>query len=115
MNIFETSEEDVTVTPQGGLDDDGDPAAGGTPIVIGAITVAPGNTSLQFSDSGEVDSVEYTVYLPAGSAISDDDLITVRGRDFRARVQEWRDPWPGEVSLDGLVVLCKSVTGGSGG
>lgn len=111
MNLFGTEGEPVTVIPQTGLDDNGDPTAAETPVVLEAITVAPGNTTFQFGDQGERDSAEYTVYLPFGSPVSDDDLITVRGRNFRARVQEWRDPWPGEVSLDGLVVLCKSVTG----
>lgn len=111
MNLFETSGETVTVTPQAGLDDDGDPIAGGGPVAVEAITVAPGNTTLSYNDQGDLDSAEFTVYLPLGSPVSDDDLITVRGKTCRARVQEWRDPWPGEVSLDGMVVLCKSVTG----
>lgn len=112
MNLFGTSEQ-VTVTPQAGLDGDGDPIPGGTPVVIEAITVAPGNTAIQFMDSGDVDSADFTVYLPIGAQIKDDDLITVRERTCLARVQEWRDPWPGGVPLDGVVVLCKSVTGAS--
>lgn len=115
MNLFGTSGEQVTIIPQSGLDDDGDPIPGGTPVTIEAITVAPGNTSLQFMDSGGIDSAEFTVYLQLGAPVNDDDIITVRGRNFRARVQEWRDPWPGIESLDALVVLCKSVTGASSG
>lgn len=111
MNLFGTSGETVTVTPVSGLDDDGDPIAAGDPVDIEAIAVAPGNTALRYNDQGELDSAEFTVYLPSGSPVSDDDLITVREKPCRARVQVWRDPWPGEVSLDGMVVLCKSVTG----
>lgn len=107
--------ETVTVTSQAGLDEDGNPTSGGIPAVVETIAIAPGNTSFAFMDSGDVDSAEFTVYLPVGSPVHDDDLITVRGRTCRARVQEWRDPWPSGEPLEGLVVLCRSVTGGSNG
>ena len=106
--------EQVTVTPLAGLNSDGDPIPGGTPVVLNAIFVAPGNTSLRLTESGDVDSAEFTVYLPIDAPIHDDDLITVRDKPCFARVREWRDPWPGE-SLNSLEVLCKSVTGGTGG
>lgn len=112
MNLFGTVGETVTVTPQSGFNDDGDPIASGQPVTLEAILVTPGNTSSRVNDQGELDSVEFTVYLPFGSPISDDDLIVVREKPCWARVQEWRDPWPGAVSLDCLVVLCKAVTGG---
>lgn len=112
MNIFGTSEP-VTVTPAGGLDSDGNPLPDGTPVVVDAITVAPGNTTGQFTDAGGLDSAEFTAYLPLGSPVSNDDLILVRGRPCLARVQEWRDPWPGDLAIECLVVLCKSTTGAS--
>ena len=112
MNLFGTSEP-VTVTPAGGLDSDGNPISDGTPVVIDAITVAPGNTTGQFTESGGLDSTEFTVYLPIGSPVNDDDLIEVRGRHCLARVQEWRDPWPGDLAVEATVVLCKSTTGAS--
>jgi hypothetical protein len=112
MDFFGMTEQ-VTVTPQSGLDSDGDPIAAGVPVVLDAIAVAPGNTSFRVGDDSELDSAESTVYLPVGSPVSDDDLILVRGRACLARVQEWRDPWAGLEPLDGLVVLCKSVTGAS--
>lgn len=112
MNVFGTNEQ-VTVTTAGGLDNDGNPLPDGEPVVIDAFTVAPGNTTGQFTESGGLDSAEFTVYLPLGSPISDDDLIEVRGRTCLARVQEWRDPWSSADALECLEVLCKSTTGAS--
>lgn len=107
--------ESVTVYPQFDTDDDGNPVPGGSPVVLEAFAVAPGNTTVLFGDSGSLDSADFTVYLSLDAAVNDGDLIEVRGRTCRARVQEWRDPWPGTPPLDGMVVLCKSATGASGG
>lgn len=106
--------EQVTVIPQSSLDSDGNPTASGTPVVLTPFTVAPGNTTLQFGDTGDTDSVDFTVYfLDRQAPVHDDDSIVVRGRTCRARVQEWRDPWAVGQPLEGLVVLCTSKTGAS--
>lgn len=93
-----------------GWDSDGNPIDTGALISMRAIAIAPGNTSLGFVEAGGGDVVEYTVYLPLGSPIVDDDLITVRGKQCRARVKEWVSPWTGR---GGLEVLCAAATGAS--
>lgn len=106
--------ETVTVIPQSSLDSDGNPVSGGEPLVLNVFAVEPGNTAQQFGDTGDVDSVDFSVYfLDRLAPVHDDDAIVVRGRTCRARVKEWRDPWPGDVPLEGLVVLCHSTTGAS--
>lgn len=103
--------ETVTVTPTGGgLDSDGNPTTTGSPVVLPTIAVAPGNTLLSLGIGGDLDDVEFTVYMSLGSAVSDDDQITVRGKACRARVQEWRSP---RTNRGGLAVLARSVTGKS--
>lgn len=102
--------ETVTITPSGGRDDDGNPVTGGDPVVVAPIAIAPGNTTVQFTDSGNVDSADFTVYFRLGVEISDGDVITVRGRDCLARVQEWINPY---ANHGGVVVLCTSDTGAS--
>lgn len=105
--------EAVTVTPQAGRDDDGNPVTGGDPVVLEAFLVAPGNTTLQFTDSGNVDSADFTVYFLQSVSINDGDLIEVRDRTCIARVQKWIDPWDTGAPLDSTVVLCTSDTGAS--
>lgn len=108
--------EQVTVIPQSSIDDDGNPGTSGDPILLEAFAVAPGNTTLQFGESGEVDAADFTVYLDVDAPVSDDDLMQVRGRTCSVRVQEWIDPWPGtHPQVGGVVVICKSRTGASGG
>lgn len=102
--------EAVTVTPTFGMNDDGDPLPNGDPITLTPIAVAAGNTLRQFDIGGDLDSVEFTVYLPLTDEgkVKDDDLITVRGRDCFARVQVWK--WS-RTNVGGLAVLCHSATG----
>lgn len=94
-----------------GYDSDGNPIPTGALVSIRAIAIAPGNTSLEFITGGDTDTAEYTVYLPLGSPIVDDDQIEVRGKHCRARVKEWISPYSGR---GGLEVVCKSVTGAGG-
>lgn len=103
--------EPVTVTPQVSRDDDGNPVPGGAPMVLQAFAVAPGNTTVQFTDSGNVDSADFTVYFLESVNINDGDLIEVRGRTCTARVRDWVDPYGSDVG--GLEVLCTSDTGAS--
>lgn len=101
--------ESITVSATGGgYDNKGNPLPTGTPVTIPTLGIAPGNTAQEFSTGGDLDSVEFTVYLELDSPINDNDLITVRGKECRARVQEWRSPY---TNRGGLVVLAESVTG----
>lgn len=100
--------ETVTVTPSGGdsYDSDGNPIAGGDPIALEALEIAPGNSLLSFGIGGDLDDVAFTVYLELGTPIVDDDTIEVRGKQCRARVGLWDS-----TGLGGLAVLARSVTG----
>lgn len=100
--------ETVTVTPRSDRDDDGNPVANGAPFELTPFAIGPGNTTIQYTDSGDVDSAEFTLYfMPAPTAaIRDGDLITVRGRTCVARPRLW--DWQ---NFGGLEVLCESMTG----
>ena len=116
--------ETVTVTPGVGWDSDANPTTPGTPVVLTPWAVAPGNTLLVYGVGGDVDDVEFTVYLPlrtrvetspglfayaaTQSLIPDESRINVRGRDCVARPQVWELRGRG-----GLAVLCQSKTGAS--
>lgn len=100
--------ETVTVTPQSGYDSRGNPLPSGDPVVLPTLAIAPGNTVLQFGIGGDLDDVQFTVYMELDSSINDDDEMTVRGKECRARVQEWRSP---RTNRGGLVVLARSTTG----
>lgn len=103
--------ETVTVTPTFGSDSDGDPVADGTPFDAEAL-VAPGNTSFGYGVQGDLDTAEFTLYLPIGTAVKDDDRIEVRGRVCTARVKEWHSMRTNRANLE---VLCVSKTGASNG
>lgn len=100
--------EPVTVTPQSGRDDDGNPIASGVPAVVQAFAVAPGNTTLKYTEAGNVDNVDFTLYFNGTVAINDGDRIQVRGSTCTARVQVWDNPYSNYI---GTVVLCESFTG----
>jgi hypothetical protein len=102
--------ETVTVTPRSDRDDDGNPVANGSPVTLSARAIAPGNTTVRYTESGNVDNVAFTVFLRLGAAVKDGDLIKVRNQTCVARVQEWRSPWS---NRGGVVVLAESVTGAS--
>lgn len=113
--------ETVTVTPRFGQNSDGDPIPDGDPFTLTPLEIAPGNTALQYGAGGDLDDVEFTVFLPllmwrgpvetyvhTDELIKDDYGITVRGRDCTARVQVWRSQRSGR---GGVVVLARSKTG----
>lgn len=102
--------ETVTVTPQFGLDNYGNPVASGEPVPLEAFAVAPGNTTITYTNAGGVDNVAYTVFFQQAVAIKDDDLIEVRGKTCRARIQLWESPY---AVHGGFVVLAESTTGAS--
>ena len=118
----------VTITPIGGRDSNGDPTEDGEPFDVTAIDVAPGNTMLRYGIGGDLDTVDFTVYLPLKRRVGLDTVappqrmvialtgedgagefgITVRGKQCRGRVQEWVSGGRGAV-----VVLAHSGTGRS--
>lgn len=109
--------ERVTIVPDGGHDGSGDPLPDGAPIAVLAYEVAPGNTLLKFGVGGDLDSVEYTVYLPLRIRISGAWTplagilakpfhIEVRERFCVGRAQVWDSRGRG-----GIAVLCHSATG----
>ncbi|MDD7812621.1 hypothetical protein PP713_08640 [Mycobacterium sp. CSUR Q5927] len=112
--------ETVTVTPRPGqLDANNDPLPAGEPITLTPLLIAPGNTVLKYGVGGDLDDVQFTVYLPLQvrrgnnlvpieTLVADDDQITVRGRECMARVKVWRSPQRG---LGGAVVLARAATG----
>lgn len=105
--------ETVTVTSLFGHDTNGDPTPPGTPFTLTPIAIAPGNTTRQFGEGGDLDDVEFTVYLNLSDEgkVKDDDQIAVRGRTCFARVRVWRSPWS---ARGGIEVLCHSATGKAG-
>lgn len=104
--------ETVTVTPLFEMDADGNPVPPGTPVMLTPIAIAPGNTTRQFGDGGELEAAEFTVYLRLAdeAKIADDYQVDVRGKTCLARVQVWRSPRTGR---GGVVVLCRAATGTS--
>lgn len=108
--INERSMEQVTVAPQGGRDDTGQPTAGAAPFDVLAYAVTAGNTLQRFGITGNTDEADYTVAVPLDTAIKDNDLVTVRGRTGYARVisdfQRWSDR---QIK----VVTVRTLTGGS--
>lgn len=106
--------ETVTVTPRFERDDDGNPVAAGTPVPLEAFAVAPGNTTIAYTQSGDVDNVAFTVFFQAAVAVKDGDLIEVRGKPCNARIQAWpENPYHPSIPHGGFVVLAQSVTGAS--
>jgi hypothetical protein len=100
--------ETVTVTPRFERDDDGNPVADGTPVDLEAFAVAPGNTTITYTNAGDVDDVAFTVFFQTPVAISDGDLIVVRGKPCNARIQLWENPYQ---THGGFVVLAEATTG----
>lgn len=113
--------ERVTITPLGGLNTNGDPRSDGTPFDLVAWEVAPGNTLLQYGIGGDLDTVEFTVFLPLRiraqvgadwlwqpviDKLTDSFAVDVRGRHCIGRAQEWNSGGRG-----GLAILCHSATG----
>ncbi|MCV7358483.1 hypothetical protein [Mycolicibacterium fluoranthenivorans] len=109
----------VTITPQAEPNTDGDPQPAGAPFDVMAMEIAPGNTVRRFGVGGDLDSVEFTVFLPLRrripdtqdyqatvEALTDNFRILVRDRDCAGRAQVWDAGGRG-----GVVVLCHSARG----
>ena len=112
--------ETVEVRSVSGFDNKGDPIAPGSPVTLTPIGIAPGNTANIVGENGALDVADFTLYFPlrvrlsggtyaaTDTVVRDDYQVTVRERTCRARVQKWDVGGRG-----GVVVLCKSATGGS--
>lgn len=97
--------ETVTRHRGGGRDEDGKLITS-TPASLTAIAVAPGGGADRSERAREGEDVAYTVYLPAGTDLTGDDELTVRGDRCRIVVNSWPS------QLGGLEVLCRGVRGG---
>ena len=108
--------EAVTITPQAGFDDNDDPLPASAPITLQA-RVAPGNMTVQFGADGNLDQVDFTVYLPlkvqrfgrwvaTSGLLTDNFTITIRGQACTGRAQVWDENGRG-----GIVVLATADTG----
>lgn len=111
--------ETVTVTPDGGINSDGDPVTDGTTITLTPLEVAPGNLLLRYGTGGDLTDVEFTIYLPlrinisgtwtdTDTLIRTGDRIEVRGRTCTAFVQVWKSQ---RGNRGGVAVLARSKTG----
>lgn len=111
--------ETVTVTPAGGIDSNGDPAATGTPVTLTPLEIAPGNMLVRYGAGGDLTDVEFTVYLPlriqdggtwteVSTLVATGDQIEVRGRRCIAFVQVWKSQ---RGNRGGVAVLARSKTG----
>lgn len=109
--------ETVTIVPNAGRNSDGDPVEPGAAFDILALEVAPGNTLQRFGVGGDLDTVDFTVFLPlrvrdgesyvsTSSKLGEDFFIRVRNRNCVGRAQEWVSGGRG-----GIAVLAHSATG----
>lgn len=108
--------EQVTITPQAGLDAYDNPLPAGTPFTLSAL-VAPGNTTVAPGADGDLDRVEFTVYLPLKvkrfgvwvrtvTALTEAFTVTVRGQVCVGRAKEWE-----QAGRGGVEVLATAATG----
>lgn len=111
--------ETVTVTPDGGINSDGDPDTDGATVTLIPLEVAPGNLLLKYGTGGDLTDVQFTIYLPLQVNISGSwtdtetlvrtgDRIEVRGRDCIAFVQVWKSQ---RGNRGGVVILAHAKTG----
>lgn len=94
------------VRHRGGGRDENGKLTPSTDQVLTPIVVAPGGGS-EFVERGrDGESTAYTVYLPRGTDITNDDKLTVRGDRFGIVVNNW------DVGGRGVVeVLCNRGQG----
>ncbi|HUY02392.1 MAG TPA: hypothetical protein VMV33_03840 [Rhodocyclaceae bacterium] len=103
--------EKVTIFPVVGNDDNGDPLPEGAPIVVTPLEVAPGNAVLKYGVGGDLQNIEFTVFLELRheSNIKTGDEMLVRGRRCVAAVQIWRSQQ--SPNQGGIAVLATSASG----
>ena len=101
--------ETVTVTPQAKIDDNDNPVAASAPFTIEAL-IAPGNTTVRPGADGQLDTVDFTAYLPltirkstgwvrTSSLLTDKFTITIRDQVCVGRAREWNDNGRGGIEV----------------
>lgn len=101
--------EAVVVTPLAGLDANDDPLPAGTPFTLRGF-VAPMGTTTEPGPDGDLDVVDYTVFLPlkvkmpngwvrTTVLLTDNFTITVRGQVCVGRAREWDESGRGGVEV----------------
>lgn len=101
--------EVVTITPQVGIDANDDPLPGGTPFDLPA-RVAPGNTTARPGADGQLDTVDFTAYLPlrakgstgwvrTNTLLTEKFTITIREQVCVGRAREWNDNGRGYIEV----------------
>ena len=101
--------EIVTITPQVGIDANDNPVAGGTPFTLPA-RVAPGNTTVRPGADGQLDTADFTAYLPlkvkgasgwvsTSSLLTDKFTITIRNQVCVGRAREWNENGRGAIEV----------------
>lgn len=103
--------EFVTVYPTTGNDSNGDPVSSGPPRVIKPLEIAPGNAVIKWGVGGDLQNIEFTVFLELKHEknIKTGDEIEVRGRRCVAAVQVWRSQR--SPNQGGIAVLATSASG----
>jgi hypothetical protein len=101
--------ERVTITPQVGVDANDDPLPGGVPFDVWAL-IAPGNTAVRYGADSQLDSVDFTAYLPlrvrqpsgwvaVSSLLTDNFTITIRDQVCVGRAREWNENGRGGIEI----------------
>ena len=103
--------ETVTIFPTVGNDDNGDPLPQGAPIVVTPLEIAPGNAVNKWGVGGDMQNIEFTVFLELRHerSIKTGDEMLVRGRRCLAAVQVWRSQQ--SPNQGGIAVLATSASG----
>lgn len=86
----------------GGRDEDGKLVAGSDAELL-AFGVAPGGGTDTAERGRSGETIDCTVYFPAGTDIVNSDELTVRGKRFRIVVNDWRITGS---PVGGLEALC---------
>jgi len=101
--------EILTITPQAGLDANDDPLPASTPFTLRGL-VAPTNTTVQPGADGNLDEVDFTIYLPlkikqpsgwtrTSALLTNNFTVTVRGQVCIGRAREWDEGGRGGVEV----------------
>ena len=82
--------ESVTRHRGSGRDENGELITEASPVTLLAFGVAPGGGSDKTSLARTGETIECTVYFPAGTDIANGDELTVRGKRFQIVVNDWQ-------------------------
>lgn len=81
----------------GSVDAYGNPTFSNTTVTIDGVLVANGSTNEPVDASRTPVDASLTVFLPAGSTITDGDILVIRGEEWvkDGDAQEWPQLWAG--------------------